>query len=578
MSLCVTREKEKRMRVKVAGDVCRLFRGKRRPAGSHLQVDVFSLCSASVVYSMVLVADEVAAVIDTHKSRVVFVSTTSVVLWNVAQAFSPLIVMLINVVGNRTLAGASTIAIAAGLRLVGGAVQTRDPGLLPLFLGWAVLIGVGCSVLQVTTLTQARLHFSTKQTNGGGGGAELDAARASCESLTFVSTFLLIFFHHIQIALCGLSVQRVIFNESILCVLIGAMTLLKRSGSSRGTKRHLSSQLLHRDWERGDRNQGHNGSSDSLPTCQRQRWRGAAEGDKGRGHGQGAAEAAAVTVTSEEHRADASLKCGSTAHGVQSKSRGLLGQTARHASRAHFDFCDDFRWAYLCVIHVLVMTPLIATLILMPVALRVLFSPPLALRDVTQNPSSPTIILIGLVTYGACQMLTFRLRKSLATDAVYTCISGASGLTLFLTPLLASEQTHALFVVAQCLQVSLIAPINHLIPDLVGGFVECSSAANTCIGCIRIATALASFLAVLLGSGALGIPFFSTHVNTDPVFIEKNVCTYFVSLAFMQFLAVAAIRLQKVLKMPAEAKQQNSTASVSKTCPHDRSRNHFYVK
>ncbi len=539
------------------GSVRRLFRGRRRPAGSHLQVDVFSLCSASVIHSIVLVADEVAAIMDPHKSRVVFVATTSVVVWSLAQALAPLIVRLLNAVGSSTLAGAAAIAIAAGLALVGGAVQARNPDLFPLLLGWAGLIGVGCSVLQVSTFIQARLHFSTRRSgddhSSGSGKSAIDADCAKFESLTFVWAFLLIFFHHIQIALCGLTVHRVLFNQSILCLLIAVMTILNGTGddscAGRAKTHQLSSRLLHRDWKREGRRLGH-GSGAGLPTSQPRRWRGAIEG--GRGAGAPGGKAVAVECSSGGG--------GGATDGATSKGKGLLTPArARNATNArpwqHFS-CLDSRWAYPCAVHALIMTPMMSTLILMPMALRVLFSPPLALRNVGLTMSSPTTVLIGLVTYGACQALTLALRRSMAMDSVYACVSGVSSLAFLLTPLLASEQTHALFVAAQCLQVSLIAPMNHLMPDFVGGFVSCGAATDACMGAIRAATAVGTFAVVVLGAGALGIPFFTTTVHTDPVFIEKNVRAYFVSLAFMQLLAIAAIRLQKALGRPAPAKQQ----------------------
>lgn len=495
--------------------------GRDARPGIHLGVDVFALCSASVIYSMILVTDSIAAIMDPHKSHVIYVATVSIVTWNVVQAFSPFIVYLLNVLGRNVVGGASAIAVAAGLRMVGNAVQTKNHG--DLFFGWAVLIGVGCSVLQVSTIIQARLYFSKVESS--------DAQWVGFESLTFVWALFLAFFHHIQTAL-DLSVHRVIFNQSLLAYLIAMMTIF----SSSGRNSHFSSWLLHKSLQQASRTT----KSDSRNTAGRP------------------CETFMKSDAEDIEEARSGL--------VKSikKDDGCVGSVFRGIRDIPLRAMkyDLWRCGCMCLIHILVMTPLLSTMILMPMTLNVVFSSSLAVHQLYLSPSSPSTIIIGLLVYGLSQGITFALQRAVPTPAVYMSICSISCFTFFFMPYWASEDTHLLFIAAQCLQVSFIRSINSLISEYVGGSVD-RHAVDVCIGLIRIATAATSFFAVICGSSALGIPIGSDRVSNDPVEIEIGTSRFYFGMALLQLLAVPMIQFAKKSFLEEKASKRTTKAA----CP-----------
>merc|ERR1739848_445593 len=128
-------------------------------------------------------------------------------------------------------------------------------------------------------------------------------------------------------------------------------------------------------------------------------------------------------------------------------------------------------------------------------------------------------------------------------------ICSISCFTFFFMPYWASEDTHLLFLAAQCLQVSFIRSIDSLISEYVGGSVD-RHAVDVCIG-------------VICGSSALGIPIGSDRVSNDPVEIEIGTSRFYFGMALLQLLAVPMIQFAKKSFLEEKASKRTTKAA----CP-----------
>ena len=192
------------------------------------------------------------------------------------------------------------------------------------------------------------------------------------------------------------------------------------------------------------------------------------------------------------------------------------------------------------LIHTLIWTPMIASMILTPMTMKVLFSSPIAVEPIKWS-LSPGILGVGLVSYIFIMGVTFLLCKIVTIEYVYSLICILSGSALALGLLCASEDTYSAFLWTQFIQIALVGTANFVMPLYVRDFIP-SDMLNMCMGLIRISTSITSFLAVVWGSYALGNPFFDRTV-TDPLVVQTHVNTWFVAMALLQVAAVTSIHV-----------------------------------